>query len=73
MQRIFLTIAVSVTTCEMSLSKVKLVKNYLKSSMSTLQLGNLATLSIEQQLTNKVNFDNAIEEFANKKVRKFTV
>jgi len=73
MQRIFLTIAVSVTTCERSLSKVKLVKNYLRSSMSTLQLGNLATLSIEQQFTNKVIFDNAIEEFANKKVGKFTV
>jgi len=38
--------------------------------MITLRLRNLATLSIEQQLTDKINFDIAIEEFANKKARK---
>jgi len=41
--------------------------------MSTLRLRNLATLSIEQQLTDNKNFDIAIEEFANKKARKVTV
>ena len=38
--------------------------------MSTLRLRNLATLSIEQKLTDKINFDIVIEEFANKKARK---
>jgi len=73
MLRIFLTIAVSVATCERSFSKLKLTMNYLNSSMSALRLRNLATLSIEQQLTNNINFDNAIEEFANEKTRKVTV
>jgi len=41
--------------------------------MSTLRLRNLATLSIEQQLTDEINFDIAIEEFANKKARKVTL
>jgi len=41
--------------------------------MSTLRLRNLAILSIEQQLTDEINFDTAIEEFANKKARKVTV
>jgi len=36
-------------------------------------LRNLATLSIEQQLTDNINFDIAIEEFVNKKARKVTV
>jgi len=36
-------------------------------------LRNLATLSIEQQLTDNINFDIAIEELANKKARKVTV
>jgi len=72
MLRIFLTIAVSVTTCERSFSKLKLIKNYLRSNMSTLRLRNLATLSIEQQLTDNINFDIAIEEFANNKSRKVT-
>jgi len=38
--------------------------------MSTLLLRSLATLSIEQQLTDEINFDIAIEEFANKKEKK---
>jgi len=41
--------------------------------MSTLRLRNLATLSIVQQLTDKINLDIAIEEFANRKARKVTV
>ena len=73
MLRIFLTIAVSVATCERSLSKLKLINNYLRSSMSTLRLRNLATLSIEQQLTDEINFDIATEEFANKMAKKVTV
>jgi len=73
MLRIFLTIAVSVATCERSFSKLKLIKNYLRSSMSSLRLRNLATLSIEQQLTDNINFAIAIEEFANKKARKVTM
>jgi len=35
--------------------------------MSTLRLRNLAKLSIEQQLTDEINFDIAIKEFANNK------
>jgi len=41
--------------------------------MSTLRLRNLATLSIEQQLTDNINFDIAIEQSGNKKARKVTV
>jgi len=41
--------------------------------MRTFWLRNLATLSIEQQLTDETNFDIAIEEFANKKARKVTM
>ena len=41
--------------------------------MSTLRLRNLSTLPAEQQLTDNINFDTAIEEFGNKKARKVTV
>ena len=41
--------------------------------MSTLWLRNFDTLSIEQQLTDKIHFDIAFEEFATKKARKVTV
>lgn len=68
--RIFLTIAVSVAGCERSFSKLKLIKNYLRSTMSTLRLRNLAILSIEQQLSNEIDFDGVIDDFANRKARK---
>jgi len=50
MLRIFVTIAVSVATCERSFSKLKLTKNCLISSMSTLRLRNLARLSIHKTI-----------------------
>ena len=61
MLRIFLTIAISVATCERSFSKLKLIKNYLWSTMSSLRMRNLAILSIERQLTDEINFDNVID------------
>jgi len=53
MLRIFLTIAFSAAVCERNFSKLKLIKNYLRSSMSTSRLRNLAILSIEQYRWNK--------------------
>jgi len=41
--------------------------------MSTLRLRSLATLLVEQHLTENINLDIAIEEIANKKARKVTV
>lgn len=68
--RIFLTIAISVASCERSFSKLKLIKNYLRSSMSNLRLQNLAILSIEQEITNNINFDSIIHDFSSLKVRR---
>ena len=44
--RIFLAIGISVASCERSFSKLKLIKNYSRCSMSTLRLSNLAISSI---------------------------
>ena len=53
--RIFLTVSISVATCEKSFSKLKLIKNYLRSSMSALRLRNLATLSIDRHTIRPVS------------------
>ena len=45
--RILLTMAVTVASAERSFSKLKLIKNYLRSTMSQERLTNLATISIE--------------------------
>lgn len=68
--RLFLTMAISVATCERSFSKLKLMKNHLRSSMSQVRLSNLAILSIEQTITDKLDFEDTIKQFAALKTRR---
>ena len=58
--RFFLTICVSVASCERSFSKMKLIKNYLRSTMSQSRLSDLAVLSIENELTRQTDFDELL-------------
>ena len=68
--RIFLTMCISIASCERSFSKLKLVKTYLRSTMSQIRLTSLAILSIEREITNVINFDTIINDFAALKSRK---
>ena len=67
--RIFLTMCISIASCERSFSKLKLVKTYLRSTMSQIRLTSLAILSIEREI-NVINFDTIINDFAALKSRK---
>ena len=51
-------------------SKLKLIQNFLRSSMSQTRLTNLAMLSIEHEYAKKVNFDEVIDKFAEIKAGK---
>ena len=68
--RIYLTMAVSVASCERSFSKLKLIKTYLRSTMGQNRLTNLAILSIEREQTEGLDFDEVINQFASTKSRK---
>jgi hypothetical protein len=68
--RIFLTIPVTVASCERSFSKLKLIKNYLRSTMGQERLSSLAIVSIENEVANSINYDNVINQFATAKARK---
>jgi hypothetical protein len=46
--RILLSIPVTVASSEISFSKLKLLKNYLRSTMSQERLNDLATCTIEE-------------------------
>ena len=68
--RILLTIPVTVASAEKSFSKLKLVKTYFQTTMSQERLSGLAMISIENEYLDKLNYDNLIEEFASKNVRR---
>ncbi|KMQ87036.1 zinc finger mym-type protein 1-like protein [Lasius niger] len=71
--RIFLTLPVTVASCERSFSKLKLIKTYLRSSMGQQRLTNLGILSIENSIARQLDYENIIDEFASRKARKVTL
>jgi hypothetical protein len=68
--RILFTIHVTVALAERSFSKLKLLKNYLRSVMSQERLNSLATLCIEKQLLDDIDADSIITDFACRSVRR---
>lgn len=68
--RILLTVPVTVASAERSFSKLKLLKSYLRSTMSQERLNGLAMISIENDFLGKINCDKLIDEFAAKKARR---
>ena len=55
---------------ERSFSKLKWIKNELRSSLSQQRLNHLSLMSIESELSWKQNLDKLMHEFAYKKARK---
>ena len=53
--RILLTIPVTVASAERSFSKLKLIKSYVRSTMSQERLNDLAMLSIEKDMVEKLD------------------
>ncbi|XP_065917551.1 zinc finger MYM-type protein 1-like [Dysidea avara] len=64
--QISLTIVVSTAECERSFSCLKRTKSFLRSTMSEERLNNLATLSIERDLSAIISMDEVIQKFAGK-------
>ncbi|XP_050063108.1 uncharacterized protein LOC114126534 [Aphis gossypii] len=62
--RILLTIPVTSAGVERSFSKLKLIKTYLRSTMSQNRLNSLATISIEHKLAVSEEYNSLIDEFA---------
>lgn len=67
---LFLTIPVTVASAERSFSKLKIIKSYLRSTMSQIRLSSLAILSIEKKIAKEINTSDIISTLANKKSRK---
>ena len=69
---LFLTIPVTVASTERSFSKLKLIKNYLRNSVSQKRLADLAILNIEAAEAKSMNVQELIYDFARKKCKKKT-
>jgi hypothetical protein len=68
--RILFIVFVTVASVERSFSKLKLLKNYLRSSMSQERLNGLMTLCIEKKLLDDIDINSIIDDFVSKKVRR---
>lgn len=60
---IAVTLPVTSASCERSFSKMKLVKTYLRNSMSNERLTNIALLSIERVTTDSIDLERFVDEF----------
>ena len=68
--RILLTMPVTVASAERSFSNLKLLKSYLRSSMSQEILNDLAILCIEKNMLENIDVDTIINDFASRNVRR---
>jgi hypothetical protein len=68
--RILFTMPVTVASAERTFSKLKLLKNYLRSVMSQERLNGLATLCIEKKLLDEIDIEAIISDFAAANVRR---
>jgi hAT family C-terminal dimerisation region len=68
--RIFLSMMVTNCTAERSFSKLKLIKNDLRSRMNQERLNCLSLMSIESNVLESIDFSDIVREFAERKTRK---
>lgn len=67
--RIYLTLPITVASGERNFSKLKLIKNYLRSSMSQERLTDLAMIAIEHEICENMNYHDIIQDFSYRKAR----
>lgn len=67
--RIYLSLFCTNVPDERSFSKLKYIKNYLRSTMGEEKLNAFAFLSIEYEILNNLDFDEIIDDFINAKNR----
>lgn len=71
--RILLTIPVTVASAERSFSKLKLLKSYLRSTMLQERLNGLALIAVENDLLETIQYEDLVDEFASKSVRRMAL
>jgi hypothetical protein len=68
--RMYLVLMVTNCSAERSFSKLKIIKNRLRTTMADERLSHLALMSIEHDILSEIDFEDLIKEFAARKARK---
>ena len=68
--RMYLVLMVTNCSAERSFSKLKIIKNRLRTTMADERLSHLALMSIEHDILSEIDFEDLIKEFAARKTRK---
>ena len=68
--RVLLTILVTVASAERSFSKLKLLKSYLRSTMTQQRLNDLTTIALESGLLEKIDYEHIIEDFISRNTKR---
>ena len=68
--RIYLDLMITNCSSERSFSKMKIIKNRLRTTLTHERLSNLAIMSIEYDILRELDFNNLVKDFAAQKARK---
>ena len=68
--RILLTIPVTVASAERSFSKLKLLKSYLRCTMTQERLNGLATIALANDILEMIKYEDIIEDFISKNTKR---
>ncbi|KAL9293975.1 putative HAT dimerization domain-containing protein [Arabidopsis thaliana] len=71
--KILLTIPITVASAERSFSKLKLLKSYLRTTMTPDRLNGLALIAIENDLLEGIYMESLIDDFASNHVQRTTL
>jgi hypothetical protein len=71
--RVLLTIPVTVASAERRFSKFKLLKSYLRSTMTQERLNDLAMIALESDLLEKIDYESIIENFILRNTKRMTL
>jgi hypothetical protein len=68
--RILLTIPVTVASAEWSFAKLKLLRSYMRTTMTQERLNGLAIIALENGILEKIKYEDVIEDFISKNARR---
>uniref|UniRef100_A0A453SMN5 HAT C-terminal dimerisation domain-containing protein n=2 Tax=Aegilops tauschii subsp. strangulata TaxID=200361 RepID=A0A453SMN5_AEGTS len=67
---VLLTIPVTVASAERSFPKLKLLKSYMRTTMTQQRLTDLATIALESEVLEKIDYEDIIEDFISRNTKR---